>query len=87
MLETMPSTADLEKEIEKTRNYLHRLESRLPRGRYRKVDLKQVEAELRAKYPKSNPDRELLSFVGTLSKPSVGYKEAVRQIVAERYGR
>ena len=47
--------------------------------------IKRVEAELKAKYPDAKPDRELLSMVGTLPKPSVGYKEAVRRIVAERY--
>ena len=31
------SISELEKEVEKTRQYLHRLESRLKRARYKKV--------------------------------------------------
>ncbi len=85
----MATITELEREAEKTREYLKALEHKLHRARVGYVRgkdrIRRVEAELKAKYPNANPDKELLSLVGTLPKPHVGYKEALRRIVAERY--
>jgi len=81
--------SNLLKEIGRVRERLRYLEHKVLKQRYmsEEMRIKQVEAELKAKYPKAKPDRELLSLVGILPNPRLGYKEAIRRLVAERYGK
>ncbi|MBI4258135.1 MAG: hypothetical protein HY619_04195 [Thaumarchaeota archaeon] len=83
--------SEIQKEIERTRERLRSLEHKLQKSRVGHINdeerIRQVEAELRAQYPDARPDRQLLSLVGILPAPRVSYKQAVRRVVAERYGR
>jgi DNA anti-recombination protein RmuC len=83
--------SEIQSEIQKVKEHLRTLQRRLRKvgSRYMSEEnkIKQVQKQLKAKYPKANPDRELLSLVGSLPNPRVGYKEAVRQVIAERHAR
>ncbi len=81
--------SEIRKEIEEMRERLRSLEQKLQKAQVGNMSeeerIKQVEAELKAKYSDASPDRELLAMVGTLPKPTEGYKAAVRRIVSERH--
>ena len=88
----MTQVTELEKEIEKTRQYLHRLETRLQRARYRKVQtekerLQKVESEFKRKYPNEKLHPDVLSIAGILPYASRAHdKQILRQALAEKYG-
>lgn len=73
---------EIQREIEKTREHLRELQQRLKtRSGYMSDEerTKRIEAELKTKHPKASPDKELLSLVGVLPNPGIGYKKAVRR--------
>jgi hypothetical protein len=91
----MRSATELQKEIQKTRQHLNKLETQLHRMKYRKLAgteneeqrIRRVEAEFKRKYPNIDISRNLLRLVGTEPyNPRWKDKEVTRQIIAERYG-
>ncbi len=93
----MTAITELEKEIERTRQYLQKLESKLHRVRYGKDErmkhevekerLHRVELEFRRKYSNVTLGPNVLSIAGIL--PSAGRahdKKILRQALAEKYG-
>lgn len=90
----MKTATELQKEIQKTRNYLRKLEMQLRRVGYRPVKreteeqrIKRLEAEFKKKYPNLEVDTSILKLVGTEPyNPPSKDKEVTRRIIAERYG-
>ena len=93
----MTGVTQLEREIEKTRQYLHRLESRLQRVPYKRAKrekhetdqepLRRVELEFRRKYPNETLAPNILSIAGILPYASRAHdKKILRQALAEKYG-
>ena len=90
----MKSATELQKEIRKTRQRLHNLETELQQVHYRNVKqvterekLKRVQAEFRKKYPNETLHPDILSLVGILPHTSRNHdKDILRQVLADKYG-
>ena len=87
----MTSVTELQHRIQKTRRYLHRLETELDRARYvtggRKQTaeqrIEQLEKEFKKKYPDLEIDRRVLRLVGSEPYNSPSEDKAVnRRIIA-----
>jgi hypothetical protein len=90
----MTSVTELQHRIQKTRRYLHRLETELDRAKYvtarkqtEEEKIARLEREFRKKYPRLEIDRSVLRLVGTEPyNPPSEDKAVNRRITAERYG-
>ena len=91
----MTSVTELQKEIHKTRSYLHRLETRYLKiqtkvSRYsERQRVEQAKRELLKKFPNmtfSERDERLLRLVGTLPYVPLGKeKEEIARAIAAKY--
>jgi len=87
----MRSATELQREIQKTKQHLNRLQSELHRVRHgmpgresRQDRLARVEAEFRKKYPNIEIDRSILKLVGAL--PNRGSdRKLIAEAIAEKY--
>jgi hypothetical protein len=89
------STIELQREIQKTRQYLNRLEAKYYKiqagtGRYSEQErLKQAKQELLKKYPNltfTKRDENILRLVGTLPKiPLTKEKQEIARAITSRY--
>jgi len=88
----MTALTELEKEIEKTRQYLGRLESKLQQARYGEIGtgrerLDRALSEFMEKYPTERLGPNVLSILGILPYASRAYdKKILRHALAEKYG-
>ena len=89
----MTSVAELRHRIQKTRRYLHRLETELHRAKHvaapketEERRIERLEKAFKKKYPHLEIDRSILRLVGTeLYNPPSEDKAVNRRILAERY--
>jgi len=87
----MRSATELQREIQKTRQHLSRLENELhrvrhgmPRRESEQERLARVETEFKKKYPNMEIERSILRLVGTLPK-SGSDRKLIAEAIAEKY--
>ena len=89
----MKSATELQREIQKTRQYLLRLETQLRKITYRETKreseeerLQRLEREIRREYSNAHIDRSILKLVGTL--PSRGSdSKLIAEAIDEKYAK
>lgn len=79
---------EIEKEMHHLRDLYNRIDHMERKEKPERYSIKKLEEELRKKYPDLSVDKNLLRLVGTMSynHPSKD-KDAIRQAVAELYGK
>lgn len=90
----MKTATELEKEIQKTRQYLNKLETRLREVQYRmptgreaeEQRIRRLELELRRRYPNVQVDRSILKLVGILPRRGSDQK-LIAEAIAEKHGK
>ena len=90
----MATVTQLRKEIQKTRQRLNELETQLNKAQYRKPTgkkteerrLKQLELELKRRYPNVTVDSSILRLVGTLSRAGSD-RRLIAEAIADKYGK
>jgi predicted RNase H-like nuclease (RuvC/YqgF family) len=90
----MKTVTELEKEIQKTRHRLNKLQSQLRKVQYRTPTksetearrIRKLELELRRKYPNAQVDRSILKLVGTLPRRGSDQR-LMAEAIAEKYGK
>ncbi len=90
----MTSVTELQHRIQKTRQYLHRLETELHRVEYpsptrsgsEEQRIRRLETEFTREYPNMVIDRSVLKLVGSLPNPGSDSK-LIAQAIVEKYAK